>query len=278
MTVHNNSSAQNAYMQMNKASNSIADSMEKISSGNQINSASDNPAGLAITEKLTAQINCSTVASNNAQEGISLIQTAEGALNETQSILQSMRELVIKASNGTYEEDGVDIESITKEISALIEQIDTIANSTTYNNKSLIDGSLEGSNALVLQIGTSGNDYDKITLSIGSATAESLGLNGSFDLSSEDGINKFLETIDNAINTVSSTRGDLGATQNRLDYVVSGLGNTIENFTEANDRMKLVDIAKEMKKLTEQNLLLQVSQAMYAQANQDAQMVLKLLD
>ncbi|SHM38272.1 flagellin [Caldanaerovirga acetigignens] len=275
MRINHNISALNAYRQLTINNTSLQKSLEKLSSGLRINRAGDDAAGLAISEKMRAQIRGLNQASRNAQDGISLIQTAEGALTETHAILQRMRELVVQAGNlGTYETE--DLQAIQDEIDALIEEIDGIAQRTEFNGKVLLSGSFESS-ALVFQIGA--NENQQLELSISAMDADGLSVS-SIDVtgfSSSTDINSALSTIDAAINKVSSQRSALGAVQNRLEHTINNLENAAENLTAAESRIRDVDMAKEMMEFTKLNILSQAATAMLAQANMVPQSVLKLL-
>ena len=408
MIINHNMNAMNAHRNVGVNTNAAGKSMEKLSSGLRINRAGDDAAGLAISEKMRGQIRGLDQASSNAQDGISLIQTAEGALSETHSILQRMKELATQSSNGTLD-DTVDRAAIQTEVDKLSEEIDRIATTTNFNGKKLLDGTigagktenvsynggtlialsnatatsivgvdikdkstvsssvisgskmtftvtddsknattksidlaeliidkdtgkkmagfakgqqgvidltsvglgkveftisdttsadkLAGSlhtifkgtgkefttvvgdkkgGALELQVGDSTDDGQKVSVDIGSMSSSSLkvnGLNVSTQSSATDAINK----VKDAINTVSTQRAKLGATQNRLEHTIANLGTTSENLTAAESRIRDVDMAKEMMDFSKKNILSQAAQAMLAQANQQPQQVLQLL-
>ena len=421
MRIQHNIAAINSYRQLGSNNSSVSKNLEKLSSGYRINRAGDDAAGLAISEKMRAQITGLETAQKNANDGISLVQTAEGALTEVHSMLNRMVELATQSANGTYQ-DSVDRENLTKEVTSLKSEIDRISEGTNFNGINLLDGSLGkttgapstmvgvgstvGANAVVtraagaslavddpstalpanesqtvgitdntdgtitvvvtnnedgsakttvidlaevttrtngansgealgagtliagetatidltsvglgtidisasgdntaitlaggltgitgdgtapvgatvgsglaLQIGDSGEDFNNLTVSVGSMSAKSLGLD-TVDISTQSGAKNAIKTIKNAINTVSSTRGDLGALQNRLEHTINNLGVTSENMTAAESRIRDVDMAKEMMNYTKNNILVQSSQAMLAQANQLPQGVLQLL-
>lgn len=402
MRIQHNISALNAYRQLNANNSAVSKNLEKLSSGYRINRAGDDAAGLAISEKMRGQIRGLDQATSNAQDGISLIQTAEGGLNETHSILQRMRELAVQSSNGTYQDD-VDRENLNKEMTSLKSEIDRIASSTNFNKISLLDGSTtatfkgtvtfgttavtamstastatttlkvdenttkgitvtfaDDSGAATVTFGTktdpntytaddinkaiqdaadailkddaatanqktSANIAKNTTVSLGGslsfaadATSSTvadktttqtstgatgtlmfqIGANGSSDQQVRLGIDDMssigigvsavsvsiqedattaIKTIDDAINTVSGTRADLGALQNRLEHTVNNLGTTSENLTSAESRIRDVDMAKEMTEMTKNNILTQAAQSMLAQANTLPQGVLQLL-
>lgn len=422
MRIQHNIAALNSYRQLGSNNTSVSKNLEKLSSGYRINRAGDDAAGLAISEKMRAQITGLETASKNANDGISLVQTAEGALTEVHSMLNRMVELATQSANGTYQ-DNVDRENLTKEVDSLKSEIDRISEGTNFNGINLLDGSLgkttgkpatmvgvgstvgdsivtkasgaslavdntatspadesqevkivdsgsgkitvtvtnhaDGSakttvidlaevttrtngtdagkalgstdklksgetasidltsvglgkieitgtdatgadaanlaggltniagkgqapsgatvgSGLALQIGDSGDDFNNLTVSVGSMSSKALGLD-TVDVSTQSGAKAAIKTIKDAINTVSSTRGDLGALQNRLEHTINNLGVTTENMSAAESRIRDVDMAKEMMNYTKNNILVQSSQAMLAQANQLPQGVLQLL-
>jgi len=242
MRINHNITALNTYRQFNNANNAQAKSMEKLSSGQRINSASDDAAGLAISEKMRGQIRGLDQASRNAQDGVSLIQTAEGALNETHDILQRMRELVVQAGNGTNKTE--DLDAIQDEIGSLIEEIGGedgskgISDRSQFNGRNLLDGTLN----VTLQIGA--NAGQQVNLTIGDMSAEALSVN-SIDVTdfSTTTFDEQLATIDGAINQVSEQRSGLGATQNRLDHTINNLSTSSENLTASESRIRDVDYA-----------------------------------
>ncbi len=278
MRINNNLMALNAHRQLKVNTFGQEKSLEKLASGYRINRAGDDAAGLAISEKMRAQIRGLNMASRNSQDGISLIQTAEGALNETHAILQRMRELVVQAANDTNTQE--DRSQIQKEINELIKEINRIASTTEFNTKKLLDGTASG---LVFQVGA--NQNQTITLVIADMTASALlsGVN-SINVSgtgstpaTTSSISAFIGTITNAINTVSSERAKLGAYQNRLEHTIKNLDTAAENLQASESRIRDVDMAKEMMEFTKQTILNQAATAMLAQANQAPQGVLQLL-
>jgi flagellin len=366
MRINHNISAINTYNKLNANSNATSGSLEKLSSGLRINKAGDDAAGLAISEKMRGQIRGLDQASKNAQDGISLIQTAEGALTETQSILQRMRELSVQSSNDTND-DGNDRQAIQKEVDELATELSRINKDTTFNGKSVFGQ--EGTDAsFKLHIGADTNSeeldvivgtFDANTLKVGkeetaagtdvladyksksfkasnggetysittdntgkitnvtdsngdSADAETLsgtftvdnatkdsltigggttgtnasvtaaettevGASGGIDVSSQTKAKDAIDVIDDAINTVSSQRAQLGAWQNRLDHTINNLSTSSENMTAAESRIRDVDMASEMMAFTKNNILSQAAQSMLAKANQQPQGVLQLL-
>lgn len=285
MIINHNVMAMNAYRQLTATNNAGAKALEKLSSGLRINRAGDDAAGLAISEKMRGQIRGLTQASRNAQDGISLIQTAEGGLNETHSILQRMRELVTQAASGGTN-TAEDRAQIQKEIDALSAEIDRIANTTQFNTKTLLNGDLAATGAaLVFQIGA--NSGQVISLAISDMHASALGAAGSgtkvadIDVSAagitDASISAYLSVLDDAIDQVSTERAKLGAYQNRLEHTVANLDTSAENLQAAESRIRDVDMAKEMMEFTRTNILAQAGTAMLAQANAKPQTVLQLL-
>lgn len=385
MRIQHNIAALNANRQLGINNSNVSKNLEKLSSGYKINRAGDDAAGLAISEKMRGQIRGLDQATNNANDGISLVQTAEGALNETTSILQRMKELATQASNGTYKNE-VDRENIAKEVEALQKEINRISTSTNFNKISLLDGTLgsyevtasydaekgiaaatmkggkleendevsvtfdkdtkkltvtstevkvtfdavdtakDGQTytfvakvasdasdevkakydglevsltlgsainsatanvttdvtvskvnpALTLQIGATASPDQQVSLSIGDMSSKGLGVD-TISVKDQESALESIEVISQAIDKVSGTRADLGALQNRLEHTVNNLGVTSENLSSAESRIRDVDMAKEMMEMTKNNVLAQAAQSMLAQANQQPQNVLKLL-
>jgi flagellin len=271
MRINHNLNALNAWRNLGSANNSMGKSLEKLSSGLRINRAGDDAAGLAISEKMRGQIRGLDMATKNAQDGISLIQTAEGALTETHSMLQRMRELAVQSANDTNVD--ADRTALQDEISQLSSEIDRIANNTEFNTQKLLNGSFS---AKTFHIGA--NKDQAITLSIGNMQTASLATGmGTVTVSTQADANTAISTIDAAINSVSTERAKLGAVQNRLEHTVNNLSVSSENLTAAESRIRDVDMAREMMKFTKDQILLQSSNAMLAQANQLPQNVLSLL-
>ncbi|WP_028274954.1 flagellin [Atopococcus tabaci] len=272
MRINTNISAMNTYSRLTSANAAKSSSLAKLSSGLRINKAGDDAAGLSISEKMKNQISGLTQATRNAQDGISLIQTAEGALNETHSILNRMRDLSVQASNGTNSAE--DLTAIQAEISSLTTEIDRIANTTAFNGKALLDGSLsEAGSGIQLQIGANNTADEQMEVNIGDMS--STGLSLSVDVTTD--ATGAIDAIDGAIELVSAQRSELGASQNRLEHTINNLTTTKENLSEANSRIRDVDMAEEMMEFTKNNILSQASTAMLAQANQMPQGVLQLL-
>jgi flagellin len=314
MRINHNISALNAYRNLEVNNENTSKSLEKLSSGLRINRAADDAAGLAISEKMRSQIRGLDMAERNALDGVSVVQTVDGALNSTQEILQRMRELSVQAANDSNTD--TDREEIQKEVNQLTSEINRIANTTEFNSGKLLDGSKTGANALNFQIGA--NAGQSVTLNISDMSSTALlasSLTGSpatgstitlsdgktkatvwytttadadnglasgtpqhaLDVSNSDKAQAAITVIDDAIQRVSSERARLGAVQNRLEYTVDNLNTMNENVTSSESRIRDVDMAEEMTNFTKNNILNQAAQAMLAQANQLPQGVLQLL-
>ncbi len=259
--------------QLSKNENATQKSLQKLSSGLRINTAADDAAGLAISEKMKAQINGLDQAKRNSQDGTSLIQTAEGALSETTSILQRMRELAVQAGNGTSTPE--DINQINTELNQLSSEIDRIANTTQFNTMNLLDGGSVATNGLTLQIGA--NDGQILHFTISGMSTGALSLSEAFALSDNASASLAIKNIDAALDLVSTQRDNLGALQNRLEHTINNLSTSSQNLTDASSRITDVDMASEMADFTKNSILNQAAQAMLAQANQLPQGVLQLL-
>ncbi|MGG3738361.1 flagellin [Aeribacillus pallidus] len=268
MRINHNIAALNTYRQLTSGTNAASKNMEKLSSGLRINRAGDDAAGLAISEKMRGQIRGLEMAAKNSQDAISLIQTAEGALNETHSILQRMRELAVQGANDTN--TTADRNNIQDELNQLLSEIDRISTTTQFNTKNLLDGSFTGT----FQVGANSNQI--ISLSINSMSTGALDV-ASISVGSNSQASVAIASIDNAISLVSQERSKLGAYQNRLEHTINNLETSAENLTAAESRIRDVDMAKEMMAFTKNNILTQAAQAMLAQANQQPQGVLQLL-
>ena len=277
MRINNNIMAMNAHRQLGINNAAGSRSMEKLSSGFRINRAADDAAGLSISEKMRGQIRGLKQASRNAQDGISLIQTAEGALNETHAILQRMRELVVQGGNlGTNEGD--DLKAIQAEIKQLALEIDGISERTAFNGKTLLNGDF-ASTVLTFQIGA--NQNQAITLNLNNMGSTSLGVAAASvnvaSFTSSTDFNNAVSLIDAATVLVSDERSKLGAYQNRLEHTINNLDNAAENLQAAESRIRDVDMAAEMMEFTKNSILQQAATAMLAQANMAPQSVLQLL-
>ncbi|MGB4025992.1 MAG: flagellin [Bacillota bacterium] len=274
MRINTNISALNAWKNLAITDGLMAKSLEKLSSGYRINRAADDAAGLAISEKMKAQTRGLRQAVRNAQDGISLIQTAEGALNEVHAILQRMRELVVQAGNGIYESD--DLQMIQDEINQLVDEIDEISTRTEFNTKKLLDGTV--ATGISLQIGA--NAGQVMEISIAKMDSQSLGVQGVNIVPPTDGtvdIDAQIKAIDGAIKLVSQERSKLGAYQNRLEHTINNLNTAAENLEAAGSRIRDVDMALEMANFTRHQILQAAGTAMLAQANLTPQSILKLL-
>ena len=271
MVVQHNLAAMNANRQLGITGGLQAKATEKLSSGYKINRAGDDAAGLSISEKMRSQIRGLNRASVNAQDGVSLIQTAEGALNETHAILQRMNELATQAANDVN--TSTDRTAIKQEIDQLASEIDRIKDTTQFNTMNLLNGSFEGKS---LQVGALSGQV--ITFSIASTGTAELGVGTtSIGVGSNASAGLAMKTIQSAITTVSTTRSKLGALQNRLEHTIANLDTTAENTQAAESRIRDTDMAETMVEFSKNNILAQAGQSMLAQANQTTQGVLSLL-
>jgi len=279
MYINTNVAAINAHRNLSYNNTQMGKTMEKLSSGYRINRAADDAAGLAISEKMRFQINGLNQAMRNAQDGISLIQTAEGALTEVHAMLQRMNVLANQAANGIYEES--DREKLQDEIDQLISEINNIAQNTKFNGISLLAVSGGATNSVTFQIGVYANNTISVTLE--DLTAESLGLisSGGSNISivGIDGTNAraVISKIEQAIQQVSKQRAAFGAVQNRLEHTINNLGVNVENLSASESRIRDADMAKEVTSFTRNQILVQAGTAMLAQANAVPQNVLRLL-
>lgn len=281
MRINTNVAAMNTYSRLTAANTAKSNSLAKLSSGLRINKAGDDAAGLAISEKMKSQIGGLTQAKRNAQDGISLVQTAEGALNETHSILERMRDLAVQGANGTLTDK--DRGSINKELSALHQELTRIADTTQFNTQKLFadkaaQGAVAKANSFKFQIGANSNQ--NLSVSINAMDGTSLLGSALADFKIKDGAtnsDKMITLIDKAIQTVSDQRADLGAVQNRLEHTINNLTATNENLSDANSRIRDVDMAEEMMTFTKSNILSQAATSMLAQANAMPNSVLNLL-
>ncbi len=271
MVVQHNLTAMNANRQLGITTSAQAKSSEKLSSGYRINRAGDDAAGLTISEKMRSQIRGLNKASANAQDGVSLIQVAEGALNETHSILQRMNELATQAANDTN--TTADRGAIQDEINQLTSEINRIASTTQFNTMNLIDGGFKNRN---LQVGSLSGQ--RITINIDAMSAGAIGVSqAQVRVTSFASAGQAMKNIQGAISEVSSQRSYLGALQNRLEHTIANLDNIAENTQSAESRIRDTDMAEEMVEYSKNNILAQAGQSMLAQANQSTQGVLSLL-
>jgi flagellin len=269
LTLNTNIASLNAQRNLGKTQIALDRAMERLSSGLRINSAKDDAAGLGISNRMTTQIRGLNQAVRNANDGISLSQTAEGALQESTNILQRIRELAVQSANDTN--SAGDRASLQAEVDQLLEEMDRIATSTQFNGRNLLDGSMTGA---TFQVGA--NEGQVITFNIGSATIASLGVD-SIDISTQAGAGTAIGDIDTAINTVDGIRGGLGAIQNRFEYTIANLNNVSENLTAARSRILDADIAKETSEMTRASILQQAGVSILAQANQTPLLAVSLL-
>jgi flagellin len=275
MRVQHNMTALNANRQLGITVNDVAKSTEKLSSGYRVNRAGDDAAGLTISEKMRGQIRGLQRASKNAQDGVSLIQTAEGALNEIHSVVQRMRELVVQASNDTNVT--ADRSAIAQELNRLSSEVDRITSQTEFNTMKLLNGSFDGK---CLQVGANTNQLMQISISNMDTTALSITvaqIGNVVSANTAASISKLISVVDAALTKVSTQRSALGAIQNRLEHTIANADNVAENTQAAESRIRDVDMADEMVKFSKNNILQQAGQSMLAQANQATQGVLSLL-
>lgn len=268
MRINQNAAAFNAWRNLGVTDGQMNKSLEKLSSGLRINRAADDAAGLAVSEKMRSQVRGYMQAMRNAQDGISLIQTAEGALNETHSVLQRMRELAVQAASDTLTD--TDRGQLQSEVTQLIAEIERIATTTTFNTKALLDGTFSGD----LHVGPGATNTIAVTIADMDSTA--LAINAS-TVATKAGATAAITSVDAAIGTVSTARATLGAQQNRLEHTVASLGVSAENLQAAESRIRDVDMALEMTQFTRSQILIQAGTAMLAQANSKPQSVLQLL-
>ena len=276
MRINTNVAAMNTYSRLTAANTAKSNSLAKLSSGSRINKAGDDAAGLAISEKMKSQIGGLTQAKRNAQDGISLVQTAEGALNESHSILERMRDLAVQGGNGTLTTD--DRNSINKELSALHEELTRISKTTEFNTKQVFSQTKDKAVAFTFQIGA--NSGQTLSVSVSAMDGESLLVSKLAEFKLDDtgkNAGTMISNIDKAIAKVSDQRATLGAVQNRLEHTINNLTATNENLSDANSRIRDVDMAEEMMTFTKSNILSQAATSMLAQANAMPNSVLNLL-
>jgi len=277
MQVNTNISALNSYRNLSNTQNDLAKSLEKLSSGLRINHAADDAAGLAISQGLQSQVSGLAVASRNAQDGISVIQTAEGSLSEVQTILQRVRDLAVQAGNDSNNSTSRD--AIATEVTALGAELTRIAGNANFNGQKLLDGSTA---TLTFQVGAGSDASDQIAISTTDITAiatsvTALAATGFASAAAVTGTGGTIDVLDGHITAISTARADLGAQQNRFESVIRNLSVSSENLTAAKSRITDTDMASEMVKYTRSNILSQAGTAMLAQANQANQGVLQLL-
>ena len=274
MVVQHNMSAMNANRMLSGVSSAQSKSTEKLSSGYRINRAADDAAGLSISEKMRGQIRGLNQASTNAQDGISLIQTAEGALNESHSILQRMNELATQAANDTN--TSTDRNALQQEMDQLTSEINRIQSTTQFNTMNLLDGTFSGATKqMKLQVGALSGQ--SINFSIANMCATKIGLKKDLSVSTFTKAGSYMKSVQDAIEVVSKQRSAMGAIQNRLEHTIANLDTTSENTQSAESRIRDTDMASEMVTYSKNNILAQAGQSMLAQANQSTQGVLSLL-
>ncbi|MGY1914567.1 flagellin N-terminal helical domain-containing protein [Blastococcus sp. SYSU DS0973] len=269
LRINQNIAAMNSYRNLSITDGQMSKSLEKLSSGFRINRAADDAAGLSISEGLRAQVGGLKVASRNAQDGVSVVQTAEGALTETHSILQRMRDLAVQASNEGSQDTKAQAAADT-EYQELAKELDDIATKTTFGGQALLNGDYDKN----FQVGANAGEQLKVT--IGDMKAATL-LTAVGDLKTTANAQTALASIDTAIGTVSTERSKLGATQNRLEHKINNLNVAVENLSASESRIRDTDMAQEMMSFTRSQILSQAGTAMLAQANQAPQGVLRLL-
>ncbi len=277
LVINTNIAAINAQRNLGRSEASLNTSLARLSSGMRITAAKDDAAGLAISEKLRAQIRGSAQASRNANDGISLVQTAEGALDEVSNILIRMRELTVQASTGTIGTS--ERVYLNAEFKELTDEINRIASVTEFNGQKLLDGSTSG--GISFQVGLNNVANDRITVSVQGTYASQIGTTDAYlnsqTISTMSTARTCMDVIDNAINDISGVRGDLGAAQNRLAITVKNLATQRENLMAANSRIRDVDVASETVQMTRSQILMQAGVSVLAQANQLPAMALSLI-
>ena len=288
MRIQHNIAALSSHRNLSNNNSSVTKNLEKLSSGYKINRAGDDAAGLAISEKMRAQITGLETATKNAQDGVSLVQTAEGALTEVHSMLNRMVELATQSANGTYSTPNR--QEMQKEINALRAEIDRIGKSSNFNGTSLFTGS----SSITLHVGETSKPHNQLKVTLNQMSSSQIGTHttnattfkktlttgkavSNISVTTAAKAKEAIDIANNAIDQISSMRSDFGALQNRLEHTINNLSVQSENITAAESRIRDVDMAKEMMAYTKNNILVQASQAMLAQANQVPQGVLQLL-
>ena len=258
---------------LTNTNNAISSSLQKLSSGLRINSAQDDPAGFAIANSFKAKIASMQVASQNANEANSMLQTADGAYTQINDILVQMKSLATEAASGQTQDN-----LLTGEFGALQNEIDRIANSTVYGSQVLINNSGNAASGITFQIGASNNSNDQIVISFNGATASCLGVSsGSVGIATLASAQQAMDALDTALTSINSYMGDVGSFQNRLQYTINNLTTSIQNFTSSQSTIEDVDMASEVSTFTKNQILQQTGMAMLAQANAAPQSILKLL-
>ncbi len=270
-TINTNVASLNAQRNLGKSQNLLNRSMQRLSSGLRINSAKDDAAGLAISDRMTSQIRGLNQAVRNANDGISLAQTAEGALQESTNALQRMRELAVQASNGTN--STADRTSLQQEFNQLQQEIQRVATTTQFNGKNILNGSMKSA---IFQVGA--NKGQTVTFSIAAASVGKLGVNSAtISIGTFADAQKAISAVDGAVGCIDKLRGKLGAVQNRFESTISNLANISENLSAARSRILDADIAQETSNMTKMNILQQAGVSILSQANQSPNLALSLL-
>ena len=277
ISIITNPASLNAQRNLNKTQGTMGRSLARLSSGLRINGASDDAAGLAISEKLKSQTRSLSQAERNANDAVSMLQTAEGAMNETSGLLIRMRELSVQSANDTV--GATERGFIQSELSDLRDEVNRIAEVTEFNGRKLIDG---GTSSVTFQVGIQNTTNDRISVSINDMHATALGTGATtrlsaLDISTITGAQTALDVLDAAITDVSAGRAEIGAVQNRLQVTIANLGTARENLSAANSRIRDVDVASESAELTKNNILMQAGVSVLAQANQQPALALSLL-
>ena len=272
LRINQNIAAMNAYRNLSVTDGAMAKSLEKLSSGFRINRAADDAAGLSISEGLRSQVGGLKVAVRNAQDAISVVQTAEGALTEVHSILQRMRDLAVQSANGGAATDGSQTAADT-EVTSLKDELDRIASTTKYGSTALLDGNFNGT----FQVGANNSTEEQINVQIDGVTTTALGLGTTFSVGSTASAQAAIDTLDDAIEAVSTQRANLGAVQNRFEHTIANLNVATENLAASESRIRDTDMAQEMVSFTKNQILTQAGTAMLSQANSAPQSVLSLL-
>ena len=273
LRIYNNVEATNAHRQLMSTGITMSKTMEKLSSGLRINRAADDAAGLAVSEEMRTKIRGMGVASRNAQDGVSLVQVADGALAGVNDMLQRMRDLAVQAANGTLTDS--QRSNLDSELQALMQEVNRVSTDTEFNGIKILSGSVAtAASAVTLQVGANANQ--SIAFTIPTMDTSQLGVSG-IAVSTALSASAAIASIDSAITIVNQTRADMGAVQNRLEQTISRLNLVAENLQAAESRIRDADMAEEMIKLTKSQILQQSGTAMLAQANQAPQSVLQLL-
>ena len=258
---------------LTNTNNNLSSALLQLSTGLRINSAQDDPAGFAIANSFGAKIASMQVASQNANEANSMLQTADGAYTQINDILVQMKSLATEAASGQTQDN-----LLTGEFSALQDEIDRIANSTVYGSTTLINNSGSGASGITFQIGATNNSNDQIVISFNGATASCLGVSsGTVGIASLASAQQAMDALDTALTSINSYMGDVGSFQNRLQYTINNLTTSIQNFTSSQSTIQDVDMASEVSTFTKYQILQQTGMAMLAQANAAPQSILKLL-